>query len=105
MKTKIIVNLIGILSIPILSFAQNNHAQPILRDGGCPSGFYVSGNYCTPGSNAHNAIAKSGSCPSGYFPSGNYCVALSENSKPAIPKHGSCPSGYYPSSDYCVAYK
>ena len=47
-------------------------------------------------------IAKNGGCPSGYYASGNYCVANSANAKIVIPKSGSCPSGYYSSGNYCV---
>jgi hypothetical protein len=48
-------------------------------------------------------IARNGSCPSGYYASGNYCVASSGSSKNAIPRNGSCPSGYYASGNYCVS--
>lgn len=77
--------------------------QPLIRDGGCPSGYYASGNYCVPGSNARFAIERSGSCPSGYYASGKYCVASSNNSKTVIHRSGSCPSGYYASGQYCVS--
>ena len=77
--------------------------QPIIRDGSCPSGYYASGNYCAPGSNARFAIERNGSCPSGYFASGKYCVASSNNSKAVIHRSGSCPSGFYASGKYCVA--
>lgn len=78
-------------------------AQPILRDGSCPSGYYSSGNYCVPNNNAHFAVHRKGSCPSGYYSSGNYCVATSDKSGTAIPRSGSCPSGYYSSGEYCVS--
>ena len=81
-------------------------AQPVLKSGSCPSGYYGSGNYCVPsGSNSRFVLPKTGSCPSGYYGSGNYCVASSDNSRAAIPKVGSCPSGYYGSGDYCVSSK
>lgn len=80
-------------------------AQPILKDGSCPSGYYSSGNYCAPTQNAKFAIIKIGSCPSGFYSSGNYCLASSDNSKLAIPKVGSCPSGFYSSGQYCVSVK
>ena len=79
-------------------------AQPVIRDGSCPSGYSSSGNYCVPGSSARYALPRSGSsCPSGYFSSGNYCVAASKDSRLAIPRRGSCPSGYFSSGDFCVA--
>ncbi len=80
-------------------------AQPLPRVSSCPSGYYSSGNYCVPGTNARFAIARHGSssCPSGYYQSGHYCVASSDSAKLAIHRSGSCPSGYYASGDYCVA--
>jgi len=78
-------------------------AQPLARDGSCPSGYSASGNYCVPGSSARFAIARNGSCPSGYSASGNYCVATSDRSKMVIHRSGSCPSGYSASGNYCVS--
>ena len=78
-------------------------AQPVLREGSCPGGYYSSGNYCVPTGSAHFAVPRSGSCPGGYYSSGNYCVASSDSSKIAIPRSGSCPGGYYSSGDYCVS--
>lgn len=78
-------------------------AQALERDGSCPSGYYTSGNYCVPGTNARFAVHRRGSCPSGYYTSGNYCVASSDKSGTAIHRSGSCPSGYYTSGNYCVS--
>jgi hypothetical protein len=79
-------------------------AQPLVKVGACPSGYYQSGNYCKPsGGNARVALPKVGSCPSGYYQSGDYCLASSEKSRNAIPKVGSCPSGYYASGNYCLS--
>jgi len=78
-------------------------AQPMLRDGSCPSGYYASGNYCVPTSSARFAIRREGSCPSGYFASGNYCIAATDSAKAVIPRAGSCPSGWYASGNYCVS--
>lgn len=81
-------------------------AQPVLKSGACPSGYYGSGNYCVPsGSNSRFALPRTGSCPSGYYASSNYCVASSDSSRAAIPKLGSCPGGFYGSGDYCVSSK
>ncbi len=77
-------------------------ATPLAKDGACPSGYYASGNYCTPTASARFAVPKDGACPSGYYSSGNYCLASSDASRLAVPKLGSCPSGYYSSGNYCV---
>jgi hypothetical protein len=79
-------------------------AAPLIKNGGCPSGYSSSGNYCTPGSSAKFAIEKQGGCPSGYSSSGNYCLAGS-NAKLAIQKIGGCPSGYSSSGNYCLSSK
>ena len=78
-------------------------AQPLPRDGSCPSGYYASGQYCVPGSGARFAIERRGSCPGGYYASGHYCVASSDQSGLAIHRAGSCPSSYYASGEYCVS--
>ena len=79
-------------------------AQPLPKQGSCPSGYHTSGNYCTPSSNtARPALPKVGSCPSGYHTSGDYCLGSSANAKPAVVKHGACPSGYHTSGNYCLA--
>ena len=80
-------------------------AQPVERDGACPSGYHSSGNYCVPNRGARFAIVRDGSCPSGYYSSGNYCVASSERTRLAIARRGSCPSGYYSSGNYCVSLR
>ena len=77
-------------------------AQPLPKQGSCPSGYSQSGDYCNPGSGARYAVLKVGSCPSGYSQSGNYCLAGSD-ARLAIPKRGSCPSGYSQSGDYCLS--
>lgn len=79
--------------------------QPLEKAGSCPTGYYASGQYCVPGSNARFALPKDGSCPSGYFASGQYCVASSDKSRAAIPKFGTCPTGYFASGNYCVSNK
>jgi hypothetical protein len=77
-------------------------AQPVLKNGSCPSGYRTSGQYCIPRKNAHFAIEKVGSCPTGYRTSGNYCLA-NKNAGFAIPKNGNCPTGYRTSGAYCIA--
>lgn len=99
---------LGLSGLPVLSGMLSTAIaapppQPLIRDGSCPSGYYASGNYCVPGSNARFAIERNGSCPSGYYASGNYCVASSNSSKTVIHRSGSCPSGYYASGKYCVS--
>jgi hypothetical protein len=100
--------LIYFVSLLIMSgnlFAQPP-AQPVMKNGSCPSGYVSSGNYCVPsGDSSRFAITKSGSCPSGYVSSGDYCLASGDNSRLAIPKQGSCPSGYISSGDYCLSSK
>ncbi len=60
-------------------------AQPVIKNGSCPSGYVSSGNYCVPsGDSSRFAITKSGSCPSGYVSSGDYCLASGDNSRQAI---------------------
>ena len=84
-------------------FAQTPVAQPLAKQGSCPSGYHSSGNYCTPSSSsARAALPHVGSCPSGYHTSGGYCLASSNSSKAAIVKSGSCPSGYHTSGAYCL---
>ncbi len=86
-----------------LSLAQAPVAQPLAKQGSCPSGYHSSGNYCTPSSSsARAALPHVGSCPSGYHTSGGYCLASSNSSKAAIVKSGSCPSGYHTSGAYCL---
>ena len=80
-------------------------AQPLPREGSCPSGYYASDKYCVPTSSARFAIKRDGTCPSGYYASDNYCVATTDSAKAVIPRAGSCPSGGYASGSYCVSTK
>jgi hypothetical protein len=85
------------------AWAQAPVAQPLTKQGSCPSGYHSSGNYCTPSSSsARFALPSVGSCPSGYHSSGNYCLASSDSAKAAVIKSGSCPSGYHSSGAYCL---
>lgn len=90
------------IALIVPAFASTPPAQPLPKQGSCPSGYSQSGNYCNPGSNARYAVQKEGSCPSGYSQSGDYCLA-GPNAKLAVPKRGSCPSGYSQSGDYCLS--
>jgi hypothetical protein len=79
-------------------------AQPVPKQGACPSGYHTSGGYCVPSSgSARPALPKIGACPSGYHTSGDYCLGSSPAAKPAVEKRGACPSGYHTSGAYCLA--
>jgi len=96
----------GVLALlPIAALAQQP-VQPLPKVGGCPLGYYASGNYCVPSKsgNTRGAIEKSGKgCPLGFYSSGAYCVSSPSNTREAIQKQGnSCPLGWYSSGNYCV---
>ena len=80
--------------------------QPLPKVGGCPLGYYSSGDYCVPssGGNTRGAIEQSGAgCPLGFYSSGSYCVSSPSNEREAIQKSGKgCPLGWYSSGGYCV---
>ena len=103
---KLSIFFVPLLAISESLFAMPPVAQPIIKNGSCPSGYVSSGNYCVPSGNSSRfAITKSGSCPSGYVSSGDYCLASSNSSRLAIQKQESCPSGYISSGDYCLSSK
>lgn len=77
-------------------------AMPVVRNGGCPTGYLASGDYCKPGAGAHAALPRSGACPSGWSASGNYCVA-GARARAAVPRQGACPAGWSASGGYCLA--
>jgi hypothetical protein len=45
-----------------------------------------------------------GGCPSGYYTSGSYCTPLNKDSRPAVPRPpgANCPSGWYQSGGACA---
>ncbi|MCK6390585.1 MAG: hypothetical protein L6Q40_06125 [Azonexus sp.] len=94
---------VGVLAIAMSgsAFAGGLAPQVVAKNGGCPSGYSSSGNYCKPSATAKFAIPRVGTCPSGYGSSGNYCLA-SSNARMAMAKQGSCPSGYGSSGAYCL---
>ena len=104
MHVKIWIGGLGLMLItaawPVLG--EGLPAQPVLKNGSCPSGYRTSGKYCVPLKNGRFALAKVGSCPTGYRTSGKYCLA-GKKAKLAVPKNGSCPSGYRTSGAYCIA--
>ena len=81
--------------------AGSQEPQPVIRNGVCPPGYWISGNYCTPTAGSRPAIPKVGACPPGYWQTGNYCVARPD-ARPAVPKKGVCPAGYVQNGEYCL---
>lgn len=107
---KILIGLfVGGLILSIISNKTNAmepQPQPLVRNGGCPPNYAISGAYCIPYSGAKYALSRIGMCPPEYFSSGNYCVSVTERARMAVPKIGTfCPIGYYSSGAYCVAVK
>lgn len=52
-------------------------AWPVPKTGQCPAGYYESGGYCAPMTNAPRAMPKNkGQCPSNWVQSGNYCIEM-----------------------------
>jgi hypothetical protein len=103
LKTLLIAS--GVLIATSTALAQQP-VRPLPKVGGCPLGYYSSGNYCVPNSsgNARGAIEKAGSsCPLGFYSSGSYCLSSPSNDREAIQKTGnSCPLGWFSSGNYCV---
>jgi hypothetical protein len=97
---------LSLLSVMGSSALAQQPVQPLPRSGGCPLGYYSSGDYCVPssGGNSRGAIEKVGrGCPLGFYSSGNYCVSSPNNDREVIQKTGrGCPLGWFSSGDYCV---
>jgi hypothetical protein len=50
-------------------------AQPVIKAGQCPLGYYTQGAYCTPARvSTPPAITGAGRCPYGWFGRDGYCV-------------------------------
>ena len=96
----------AVLSALVACFtaAAQQVVTPVTKQGPCPPGYLINGNYCTPTADARPAVPKVGACPAGYWPNGNYCVARTD-ARPAVPKAGACPAGYSQSGDYCLKRK
>jgi len=65
----------GVLTAPMTGAYAQQPVQPLPKVGGCPLGYYSSGNYCVPSrsSNTRGALEKvGGGCPLGFYSSGNY---------------------------------
>jgi hypothetical protein len=95
-----------VILISLCLAAQAAAQQPLPKRGPCPSGYWNSGDFCTPAEDAAPAIPRHGSCPGGYWSSGDYCVGDRRDAKPAVanPKGGSCPSGWRRSGGACVKH-
>jgi hypothetical protein len=71
----LLIALLGSLTAAAAALAQQP-VRPLPKVGGCPLGFYSSGNYCLSSPNSNReAIQKIGNaCPLGWFSSSSYCV-------------------------------
>ena len=97
--------MIKLLAATLMALPLTALADPVLRVGNCPAGYYSSGSYCMPTSaSSPSAIPKVGNCPAGYYSSSAYCIQSSPGPV-AIPRVSTCPAGYYGSGDYCKSSK
>lgn len=49
-------------------------AQPVIKAGQCPLGYYTQGAYCVPARlSTPPAIQADGQCPFGWYSQGYYC--------------------------------
>ncbi len=78
MKPVLPLGALAVVSVVATSSAlAQQPVRPLPKVGGCPVGYYASGDYCVPSKsgNSRGAIEKQGnSCPMGWFSSGRYCV-------------------------------
>ena len=107
MKPVLPMGMFALLSVVATSSAlAQQPVRPLPKVGGCPVGYYASGDYCVPSKsgNSRGAIEKVGNgCPIGFYASGNYCLSSPSNQREAMEKQGnSCPMGWFSSGRYCV---
>jgi hypothetical protein len=98
---------LALLSVVATSSAlAQQPVRPLPKVGGCPVGYYSSGDYCVPSKsgNSRGAIEKVGNgCPVGFYASGHYCLSSPSNEREAMEKLGNnCPMGWYSSGSSCV---
>jgi hypothetical protein len=78
MKPVLPLGMLAVVSLVATSSAlAQQPVRPLPKVGGCPVGYYASGDYCLPSKsgNSRGAIEKEGnSCPMGWYGSGSYCV-------------------------------
>jgi hypothetical protein len=101
------MGMFALLSVVATSSAlAQQPVRPLPKVGGCPVGYYASGDYCVPSKsgNSRGAIEKVGNgCPVGFYASGHYCLSSPSNQREAMEKQGnSCPMGWFSSGRYCV---
>ena len=107
MQSVLPLGALAVVSVVAISSAlAQQPVRPLPRVGGCPLGYYASGDYCVPSKsgNSRGAIEKVGnSCPIGFTSSGNDCLSSPSNQREAMEKRGnSCPIGCFSSGRYCV---
>lgn len=80
----------------------------------CPTGTYMSGDYCKMQSSSKDenvrvlGNASGGKCPIGWYRSGDYCKSTGANhsNKQVIQKVGDrCPTGMYSAGNFCKSFR
>jgi hypothetical protein len=79
-----IARLIAALLLATPAHAASSGAQPYATQGNnnCPSGYYLSGGFCTPtNKDGRPAVPRppGASCPTGWYASGSGCVKLNKD--------------------------